>query len=424
MPPMVYLAVAGLITLLFPLALLFTRRRVRRSRQHVIADLDRSFFAASPDNVAALDFVKSKYSVDKNGRNDDDDETAISLLTSALPYLGLCYAGFILLVSPIETLLQGATAARSLLMPTFFWGDSLTSGREDLQRMALIISIGFLGAYLFTARVLLRAVQNYELSQITFLRCASHLAFGIISSVILFRSLYHVDGVCNFMQLTLASGCGRTGGEAAVGLGLWLGLAFFCGYIPDLGVGTLTRYLRINILKQADGEVIKKFRVMPVEVIDGIDYDVRYRLEEAGIYDVQNLATANPLLLYVETPFGLYQTFDWVLQAQLCLVTEPERFIALKLHNIRTILDLERAVIGTDAPERYVQMIGAILFSDPATRGPIENSPGLLDVESVQHAVMVMLDDLHVHRLRELWRHIYVQLTPNGVGPWLYREHP
>jgi hypothetical protein len=111
-----------------------------------------------------------------------------------------------------------------------------------------------------------------------------------------------------------------------------------------------------------------------------------------------------------------------VLQAQLCLVVEPERFIALKRHNVRTILDLERAVIGTDAPDKYVQMIGAILFSDVESRKPIETDPGLLDVESVQHAVMVMLDDLHVHRLRELWRHIYVQLTPGGVGPWLYRD--
>ena len=422
MPPIIYLVFAAAITLLFPLALLFTRRRVKRSRQHVITDLDRSFFAASGDNIAALDFVKSKYSVDKKGEVDDDDETTISLLLSALPYLGLCYTGFILLISPIENLLQAGAGTRSLLMPTFFWGDSLTAKAEDLQRMALVISIGFLGAYLFTARVLLRAVQNYELSQITFLRCASHLAFGIISSVILFRALYHVDGVCNFMQMTLDCKGGASG--VAVGLGLWLGLAFFCGYIPDLGIGTLARYLRINILKQADDEVLKKFRVMPVEVIDGVDYDVRYRLEEAGIYDVQNLATSNPLLLYVETPFGLYQTFDWVLQAQLCLVTEPERFILLKKHNIRTILDLERAVIGDGAPDRYIQMIGAILFADPATRAPIENTPGMLDVASVQHAVMVMLDDLHVHRLRELWRHIYVQLTPGGVGPWLYRDIP
>jgi hypothetical protein len=421
MPPVIYLAFAGVITLLFPLALLFTRRRVKRSRQHVIADLDRSFFTACPDNIAALDFVKSKYSVDKKREEEDDDETAFSLLVSALPYLGLCYTGFVLLISPIENLLRSHGVTRTLLMPTFFWGDSLTATPESLQQMALIISIGFLGAYLFTARVLLRAVQNYELTQITFLRCASHLAFGIISSVILFRSLFHVGGLCNLMQLTFD--CGSSPGQqAAVGLGLWLGLAFLCGYIPDLGIGTLTRHLRINILKQADDDVIKKFRVMPVEVIDGVDYDVRYRLEEAGIYDVQNLATANPLLLYVETPFGLYQTFDWVLQAQLCLVVEPERFIALKRHNVRTILDLERAVIGTDAPDKYVQMIGAILFSDVESRKPIETDPGLLDVESVQHAVMVMLDDLHVHRLRELWRHIYVQLTPGGVGPWLYRD--
>jgi hypothetical protein len=41
--------------------------------------------------------------------------------------------------------------------------------------------------------------------------------------------------------------------------------------------------------------------------IDGlVEADVR-KLEAIGISDVQNLATANPILLFVETSNGIYQ---------------------------------------------------------------------------------------------------------------------
>ena len=37
--------------------------------------------------------------------------------------------------------------------------------------------------------------------------------------------------------------------------------------------------------------------VMPTDIIDGIDMLTKFRLMEAGIRDIQNLATANPVLL-------------------------------------------------------------------------------------------------------------------------------
>jgi hypothetical protein len=400
---------ALIAALMFPMTLLFARRRIRDRRQRVIADLSKSFFE-NADSLPILDYVKSKYNL-HHANEPNTDESFAALLISAVPYLVLSWLGFVLLLTPISHLLPDKGRYVSLLAPAFFWGDVANPADADLARFGLIIAVSFLGAYLFTAKVMMRAVQNYELSQLIILRCGAQLAAGVISAFVMYRTLYTFAGEVDIGNGTIAT---------MSGVGVWIGLAFFCGYVPDLGLTLAARRLRLSVMKAVDSEALKAIPAVPLEILDGITYDVRYRLDEANVADLQNLATANPLLLFVETPFGLYETLDWVLQAQLCLVVGSKRFVLLKQHNIRTVFDLERVVLGDDAPAPLVNMIGEILFSEPATVRPT-GGDGMLDLDSVRYAVMTMLDDLHVHRLRQLWQYIYKQIGPPEGGDWLYR---
>jgi hypothetical protein len=212
-----------------------------------------------------------------------------------------------------------------------------------------------LGGYLFTLRTLLRAVMNFELSPITWLRAAVHILSGSIIALLLYRTLGGTPYLSDVLQIT-----GTPDGEP---LRLWLAVAFIAGYVPDFGLSTLVRYLHITYLKNVDDAVMKSVAIIPIEIVDGIDYDVRYRLEETNIVDIQNLATYNPILLFVETPYGLYEAFDWVLQAQLCLAIGPKTFLELKKYKVRTIFDLEKAVTGAGT-DGLTRMIGAVLYTD------------------------------------------------------------
>ena len=101
----------------------------------------------------------------------------------------------------------------------------------------------------------------------------------------------------------------------------------------------------------------------------------------------------------------------------------PERFLLLKRYNIRTIFDLERAVLGVNAPDELKLVIGAILMGSDkamtAVRTEFEIKPldiqgtafdatlaKAMTIDTIEHLVRVMIDDLHVHRLRQIWLHI------------------
>lgn len=423
----IYYLAAVVWSVVFTAALLFVRSRVRSNRQRIIEQLRIMFFPDASSSFATFDYIRAKYGLEtaaeKNrGKRIEKGSGLAALVVSAIPYMIMCALGFVALFVPKTQLLEGSFGP-PLLFDNMFWAMGQPASVERLHEAAAVYSAAFLGAYLMTARVLLRAVQNYELSQLTFLQVATHLAFGIVSGMM----LYHVLRATGIEGLFGAD----TRIDTFPG---FLAIAFMGGYMPDLGITNLARRLKVKWLKTADDKALNSVSIQPLEMLDGIDYDTRYRLEQAGYSDVQNMATANPLLIYVETPYGLYEAFDWVLQAQLCTAVGGDDFRELKRIHVRTSLDLERAVLGDDATDQFVCEVGRILYppvsgppvppADPPPEPPPLPGSVQLSPDSVRHGVMVMLDDLHIHRARALWKHIFEQVAGTSRQQWIYRSSP
>jgi hypothetical protein len=149
-------------------------------------------------------------------------------------------------------------------------------------------------------------------------------------------------------------------------------------------------------------------RNLPLDIIDGIDAFIKFRLAEMEIVDCQNLATANPVLLFVESPYGLFEIVDWVAQAQLIVAVGPAKAKRLRNLGTRTVFDLEFAARGPAWRAR----LAPILLDDTAT------APDA--AEAVETVVAAIGTNLHVQRLRQVWNAILtVVTTAPPVGPWV-----
>jgi hypothetical protein len=272
-----------------------------------------------------------------------------------------------------------------------------------------VFVVAFFGGYLFTARGLLRAVNNFDLSPGSFISAALNLLFGVVLAVVIV-----VGGV--------SAGVGATGSQLVAAASLVA--AFLIGFIPEFGLRILYRASKFWLFKREDSDLYRSFEATPVEVVDGIDTEIRSRLADFNILSVQNLATANPIMLFVETPFGIYQSIDWVAQAQLFAAVGPRPVLRLWALGIRTIFDLEKAVLvegHTTSALRQAVARALLADTDEAMRKHIGPPEGPFDDAAVKALVENKVDDLHVHRLRQITMRIEARL---GADSKRYRADP
>jgi hypothetical protein len=446
------IAVSLFFSLLVPVGFVLARRQVRLSRIHA-AEVFRNTFESSLSSNTYFEFLVRKYfdnvpdsavaSVPKPGlKLPSISRSDWLLLGSSIPFIFLTAFGFLALFMPYDALANLFYGSTDNVIPRSFF----SSPEQNSYEIAITLgSLSFISAFLYSLRLFLKALIAFDLSAITMLRAFAHTFFAMMLAVMIWRiapDAEPLNAVAEKVQNTISSDNRVTARparqeaqdvQALAGKTerlpkIWLILAFAIGFVPDAAFSWLLQRTRLA-LNRRDARASRQTAVVPLTVIDGIDFPTAFRLEEGNIASVQNLAVANPIMLHIETSFCIFLIMDWVAQAQLCAATGPERFLLFRKLNIRTIFDLERSVLDPDTPLGLKQIAGSVLLAMSAAKPSLLRDFGVrpldianrdfdkalaswVNIEVIEQLVRVMMDSLHIQRFRQLWRDIEGSLAP------------
>ncbi|PLR29318.1 hypothetical protein CYR32_20920 [Chimaeribacter coloradensis] len=379
--------IALIMAFLLPVGLYLGRCNIRAVRSDLLIELEKMFNLQKGHPIPSFEVMKHKYgsSAEENGNQCDGLKMLVYYFFPVLLYIFITLMGFILSLDSLSHI-HNMSLDNLKIYPDLF---------------QVVFTFTFLGAYLWTLQYLLRRVANFDLSPLSFFRAC----FRILLPLVVVGALYY-SGIlsseaapsssCNqVLPLCGAAAVAQTssGGTAL----LIIALALLVGLYPlafiDLLIARFPKLAgrRVN---QDDEKLMKEY---PLDMIIGIDPFMKFRLAEFEIEDVQNLATANPIQLFVETPYGLYEVIDWVAQAQLIIAVGSKKTLQLRELNIRTVFDLER--IGKDHGLRT--RLYQILLGDPAVTLAAPEGGGTND--ALDTMIDLICDDLYIARLRQIW---------------------
>lgn len=413
----IVIVLSAALSIVLPVAIIYVRQTVKTQRRDVINDLAAIFEPKQRELgreqiIPSFEFVKFKYSVPDNPgaaaeghppphrrAAPERDFSKTMFVVSSVPLMAVLFALGVVAFGALITLAARNHGALGWVKQFPVFTPKGSEAIEGLDTWLAMLAVAYIASFLYVVRELLRAVANFELSPMTLLLSAIHVLFGVATALILASVATDVMGT------------GTTITTSALLLA-----AFAVGFVPELGVRTLLRATKLYMFKREDDSVYNTFSATPVEVIDGIDTEVRSRLSLHNIVSVQNLATANPIMLFVETPYGVYQIIDWVAQAQLCSALGPKAVIEFWKLGIRTIFDLERALIGASSTRELRHEVGKIIVlgRNAEERDRLGLGAASLPSPEADATVLalasIILDDLHIQRLRQIANRIAERL--------------
>jgi len=264
-----------------------------------------------------------------------------------------------------------APLVAALGLTILLFGDQMgfdeTAGRDPEQfpvaHSWLIFGMGFLGGYLWGIQYVFRRYVDDDLTPGVYHALAIRMMLAGTLAVVIYNAYESLGG---------ETGKNLTGQ-------VWPALAFVLGMFPQRGISWI--YDRVPFFAEDDDPSVRK---APLEMIEGITFHDRVRLEEVNIDNCYDLATADFVPLVFDTPYSARELTDWILQAKLC-VYAPDAMLNLRQQGIRTIMDLE----GLDQTQ-----IQELVEATAVTKSALER------------ALRSLKTDDEIHRLRHIGKRL------------------
>jgi hypothetical protein len=367
-----------LLGVLLPLSILVGRRNVRIRRLQMLHNLRQVLLPAVNQHSLPPSFfmIEARYLDDTEGTKPWTSfmawlkEIAIYMLPVTV-FVLVSASGFALLVGLGK---DWAEAGKILL-----YGLAAEGGGSSSFAAAtgLIVGAGFVGAYIWSISYLILRIANFDLSPLSFLSTSAHILLTVFVTWVL-------------RQVVAAPA------PEGVAVAILLGIAFLSGLYPLLGLNVLIdrlpSWLRFKRDVPEAGQIGRSF---PLDLIDGIDPSIKFRLNELDFGDVQNLATANPVELFVETPYSFGQIIDWMAQAQLLVELGPQRFLHARESGVRDIAAF--LVLGSNDAGRMLLKPFLSTGGDPeeALEARVESVARKLHVRHLNYWSALLSEALH-----------------------------
>ena len=178
----------------------------------------------------------------------------------------------------------------SILLSGMDFSHEITDQSMYRRSLAVIIT-AMMGGYVMAAQNVIRRLLTMDLTPGAYYSAGLRIIFAALIALIVSFIIGDV-----------------------VSSGMLSGIAFLIGIFPERGLKYLME--KVKIFSERN---IEKSDDLPLEMIEGISYFHRIRLNELGIDNTQNLAESSFLDLVVKTSFPPNQILDWIGQAELYL---------------------------------------------------------------------------------------------------------
>ena len=397
-----------------PLIFIAVRESIKKHRQEIITDLATVFDIGDPAGtnlIPSFEFVKYKYFVGARRSRDPaagraegerstvwaaetrgkrEDYSVIAWIIGSAPFGILAatstFYGLSLLLSVLAEHMTEPSGLR--------WGGFSYPTPTGVGMVWLLgICAAFAGSYITALRSLYRAIKNFDLSPGMIANETNKILISFVLGPIVFTSIIWFGSQLVTLVVPVSP---------AVTAAAAITACFVAGVMPEVVLRSIIQRDQLKNFKREEEEVFRAFKITPVEIVDGIDSEIRVRLDDHHIHSTQNLAAANPLMLFVETPYGVYQIMDWVAQAQLCCSVGRDKIVRLWPLGVRTLFDLERLAAGKDlAKDALLLEVGRIILGEALV--PLDPKDRAATAALVRASIELRLDDPHVQRLRQIY---------------------